>query len=189
MIENQIGKRFAEALSDAIQDTAALNPALEALKALREGFETEPHLGRFFIHPGIPEERKQALARELCDRLGAPEPVRRLVGILVDRQKMPCIRNIAEYFEEFVDHRLNRIRVKVVSAHPIGQGELDKLKTSLERLLGKTTILESTEDPSVLGGLRLVVGSQVADATLQNRLAQLRHAIRNEEALSEVASG
>ena len=36
--------------------------------------------------------------------------------------------------------------------------------------------------------VRLLVGSRVADATIKNRLEQLKNAIRNEEALSELAS-
>ena len=188
MIENQIGKRFAEALMGAIPDTSGLSAALETLTAFSEAFATEPNLYRFFIHPSYPEDRKQALADELCAKFKAPEPVRRLIRILVDRQKMPYVKNIAAYFQGMVDRRLNQIRVKVVSAYPVGQAELDKLKTSLDRQLGKTAILETTVDESVLGGIRLVVGSLVADATVRNRLTQLKRAIRNEEALSEFAS-
>jgi len=189
MIENQIGKRFAQALSDAIGDNGGLTPALDTLNAFRDAFEDDPSLSRFFLHPSYSEEKKQALVEELCGRFKAPDPVRKLMQMLVHRQKMPFVKNIANYFQEFVDHRLNQVRVKVLSAFPIGEAELNKLKTSLDRQLNKTAILETSVDEKAIGGIRLVVGSRVADATVQNRLAQLKHAIRNEEALSEFASG
>ncbi|MFQ5483426.1 MAG: ATP synthase F1 subunit delta [Nitrospinaceae bacterium] len=189
MIENQIGKRFAEALSDAIEDTNRLHAALESLTAMAQAFAAEINLHRFFIHPSFPEDRKQALVEELCARFKAGAEVRNLMRLLVERKKVPYVKNVAAYFETFVDRRLNQVRVQVVSAQPLGRGALNKLKTSLDRLLGKTAILEVSVDASLLGGVKLMVGSRVADATVKNRLAQLKHVIQSEEVLSELASG
>ncbi|MCA9484071.1 MAG: ATP synthase F1 subunit delta [Nitrospina sp.] len=188
MLENQIGKRFAEALSDSIEDPAKLSQALDSLTAISEAFKSDPNLNRFFIHPSFSEERKQDLANELCAKTGAGDEVRKLIALLVHRQKIQYVKNIAQYFQDFVDRRLNRVRVEVISAHPIGQAALDKLKTSLDRQLGRTAIINTAVDESLIGGIRLLVGSRVADATIKNRLEQLKNAIRNEEALSELAS-
>ncbi len=188
MIENQIGKRFAEALSDSIQDDGQLNVALESLTSIGEAFNLDPDLYRFFIHPSFPDERKESMVAEMCDRTKAPGEVRNLMKILVQRQKMPYVKYISSYFQDFVDRRLGQVRVKVISASPIGQAEVGKLKTSLDRQLGKTAIIETSVDEELIGGIRLLVGSRVADATIKNRLEQLKHMIRNEEALSELAS-
>ena len=51
MIENQIGKRFAEALSGAVKDDKRLQTAMENLRWFQDAFDAEPNLGRFFIHP------------------------------------------------------------------------------------------------------------------------------------------
>ncbi len=188
MIENQIGKRFAEALSNSIEDSAKLGLALDSLTAISEAFAGDPNLHRFFIHPSFPAERKESMVEQLCDKTGASTEVRKLMSLLVQRQKILYVKYITQHFREFVDHRLNQVRVKVISAHPIGQAVLDKLKTSLDRQLGRTAILETSIDESLIGGIRLLVGSRVADATIKNRLEQLKNAIRNEEALSELAS-
>ncbi|QPJ63077.1 MAG: ATP synthase F1 subunit delta [Candidatus Nitronauta litoralis] len=188
MIENQIGKRFAEALSDSISESSQLNAALESLTNIGEAFSLDPNLYRFFIHPSFPDEKKEAMVGEMCDRTKAPDQVRKLMALLVQRQKMPFVKHIATYFQGFVDQRLGQVRVKVISASPLGQAELDKLKTSLDRQLGKTAILETSVDEGLIGGIRLLVGSRVVDATIKNRLEQLKRVIRNEEALSELAS-
>lgn len=188
MIENQIGKRFAEALSDSIKDDGQLKTALDSLMDIGGAFNLDPNLYRFFIHPSFPDEKKEAMVEEMCNRTKAPDQVRKLMKILVQRQKMPYVKHIASYFQGFVDNRLGQVRVKVISASPIGQAELDKLKTSLDRQLGKTAILETSVDEGLIGGIRLLVGSRVADATIKNRLEQLKRMIRNEEALSELAS-
>lgn len=181
MIENIIGKRYAVALSNSIDDEGLLHRVRENLKALREAFETDRQLGRFFSHPGIPWEKKNALVKELCDRLQAEEVVRNLLTILTQRQKILFLKNIADYFEGVVDERLNQVRVHVTSAHPLTDANIEQLKTGLNRILGKTVLIETSEDASLIGGIELRVGDQVADATIKNRLAILKRTIEKEE--------
>jgi F0F1-type ATP synthase delta subunit len=47
--------------------------------------------------------------------------------------------------------------------------------------LGKTVLIETTEDQSLIAGIQLQVGDQVADATIKNRLAILKRTIEKEE--------
>ncbi len=189
MIENQIGKRFADALSGAVTDNKRLQTALENLQWFQDAFETEPNLNRFFIHPGFPREKKAALVKEMCDRVKALDEVRNLLKLLVDRSKMVFLKNITEFFEHAVDQRLKQVRVNVVSAYPLNAAQQKKLKSTLERILGKSAILEASVDESLIGGMRLNVGSLVADATLKNGLALLKRSIEQEEVLSESTSG
>lgn len=189
MIENQIGKRFAEALSGSISDDKRLQTALENLRWFQDAFRTEPNLNRFFLHPGFPRENKAALVKEMCDRVSALDEVRNLLKLLVDRNKMIFLKNITEFFENAVAKRMNQVRVNVVSAHPLNDKQLKKLKSTLERVLGKSAIIEASVDESLIGGMRLNVGSLVADATLKNGLALLKRSIEQEEVLSESTSG
>ena len=58
MIENQIGKRFAEALSDSIADDARVEEARDNLRQFHNAMEQDPQFGRFFLHPSIPDKSK-----------------------------------------------------------------------------------------------------------------------------------
>ena len=137
MIENQIGKRFAEALSDSIEEDGKLSSALNNLQTLVSGFQSEPMVSRFFIHPSIPDEKKSAFVKELSDKINAISEVRNLLKVLLERGKMTYLKNILEYFEQFVMKRLNQVRVDVVSASPMSENQINKLKTSLDQVLGK----------------------------------------------------
>ncbi len=185
MIENQIGKRFAVALSESLSDEKRLQTALENLRWFQDAFEAEPHLNRFFTHPSFPQENKAALVKEMCDRVSALDEVRNLLKLLVERNKMMFLKNITEFFEHAVAQRLNQVRVDVASAYPLSEPQMKKLQSALERILGKSAIIDASIDESLIGGLRLSVGSLVADATIKNSLALLKRFIEQEEALSE----
>ena len=181
MIENVISKRYAKALSGSIADESMLNRALENLKDFGDAFESDRQLERFFSHPGISEAKKNALVSQLCDRLKAENVVRNLLAMLTQRRKILFLKNIAGYFEAVVDERLNQVRVNVTSAHPLTSENIKKLEVGLNRILGKTILIVTREDQTLIGGIQLQVGDQVADATIKNRLAILKRTIEKEE--------
>ena len=181
MIENVISKRYAKALSGSISDEASLNRALENLNDFGNAFEADRQLERFFSHPGIPESKKSALVADLCDKLNADNVVRNLLGLLIQRRKILFLKNIASYFEAVVDERLNQLRVNLISAHPLSSDNIEKLKSGLNRILGKTILIETSIDESLIGGIQLQIGDQVADATIKNKLAILKRTIEKEE--------
>jgi len=64
MIENIIGKRYAEALSSAIQEDSRLSSALENLSDICGAFEEDPQLARFFANPAISDENKMGFLKD-----------------------------------------------------------------------------------------------------------------------------
>ncbi|CAI2718065.1 ATP synthase F1 subunit delta [Nitrospina watsonii] len=185
MIENQIGKRFSEALSSSIQDDTRLQEALDHVCDLDDAIESDPKLPKFFLHPSVSDKKKLEFVMSLCDAIPAGKEVRKLAEMLVQRNKMTYLKNVREYFDKTVADRLNQVRVKIVSAYPVSEEQLNKLKSSLDQALGKSAVIESQVDESLLGGVRVSIGSWVADATIKNRLALLRRSIEKEEVLSE----
>lgn len=181
MLENQVGKRYAEALSGNIPDTGTLEKALESLKAFNEAMKTEPQLKQFFKHPSISSEKKKNVVHDICGRLAVSEKVSNLMTLLNERGRMLFLGKIVEYFELEVDNRLNRMRVQVTSAHPLTTANTDRLKAALNKILGKTILIDTEVDESLIGGIMLRIGDQVADDTIRNRLEILKRTIENEE--------
>ncbi len=181
MLENQVGKRYAEALSGNISDTAMLEKALEKLRSFDEAIKTGQELARFFEHPSIPSEKKKNVIQELCSRLAVEEHVSSLMVLLNERGRIEYLGKIIEYFEQVVDRRLNRMRVHVISAHPLTPANTDRLKAALNKILGKTILIDTEVDESLIGGIMLRIGDHVADDTIRNRLDILKRTIENEE--------
>lgn len=181
MLENQVGKRYAEALSGNILDAGALEKALGNLKAFNEAMTIEPELARFFEHPSISLDKKKNVVDELCSRLAVDAKVSNLMALLNERGKILFLGKIVEYFENEVDNRLNRMRVHVTSAHPLTPANTDRLKAALNKILGKTILIDTDVDESLIGGIMLRIGDQVADDTIRNRLEILKRTIEKEE--------
>lgn len=181
MIENLIGKRYAEALSGSVEKDALLNPVLENLQAFKSALDTQDQLARFFSQPSIPLEKKNSMVKDLCDRLKVEQVVYNLLILLSARKKILYLENIAEHFEKIVDRRLNQVRVSVRSAYKLSKANIDKLRSALNGILGKTVLIDVHIDESLIGGVQLKIGDQVADATIKNRLKLLKQKLEKEE--------
>ena len=181
MLENQVGKRYAEALSGNIDDDSQLEGALQNLRDFGEAMKIEKQLPRFFEHPSISTEKKKNVVEELCGRLKTGNKVVNLLVLLNARGKIIFLDKIIEYFEQVVDRRLNQIRIYVTSAHSLTDGNIDRLKTALNKILDKTILIDTQVDESLIGGVILRIGDQVADDTIRNRLRILKQTIEKEE--------
>lgn len=181
MIENLIGKRYAEALSSSVKEDSLLNPVLENLQAVKSAFDTQDQLVRYFSQPSIPLEKKNSMVKDLCDRLKVEQVVSDLMVLLSERKKILFIENIAEYFEKIVDRRLNQVRVSVRSAQALSNANIERLRSALAGILGKTVLIDVHVNESLIGGVQLKIGDQVADGTIKNRLMLLKQKLEKEE--------
>jgi F-type H+-transporting ATPase subunit delta len=68
----------------------------------------------------------------------------------------------------------NILEVKGVVAKEMSQSQLDSLKTSLDKILGKQTELSMEVDSTLIGGIKLRIENTFLDASIQNQLQILR---------------
>jgi F-type H+-transporting ATPase subunit delta len=73
-----------------------------------------------------------------------------------------------------MDERARKVRVQVVSAVPLTDGEREQVNEMVRRRFDLEPVLVETVDPAVLGGVRVQVGDRVIDATVRSRLDALK---------------
>lgn len=80
---------------------------------------------------------------------------------------------ILEHFQRLVKLDLDRHKAKVESAAPLPDALAQSLRTNLTRLYGAGLDISFAQSPALLGGLRVQVGSDLYDGSVQARLAAL----------------
>ncbi|PPF83324.1 F0F1 ATP synthase subunit delta [Subtercola sp. Z020] len=91
--------------------------------------------------------------------------------------QQPRGRRIAELLSNaanIVADASNQSIATVTSAAPIAPEQLDRLTAALGRAYGRELKINQIVDPSVLGGLRVVIGDDVIDGSIEARLNDLR---------------
>ena len=65
-------------------------------------------------------------------------------------------------------------RVEVTSAVSLGEDTVKRIGDRVQEQTGRTVQLSSRVEPDILGGIVLRVGNFILDASIRNRLEQLR---------------
>lgn len=99
--------------------------------------------------------------------------VRRQVGRLNKGQLMSHLRHIAQDAASLKDENL----VSVISAGPLTDTQMHRLRTMLNEKLGETVSIDMTYDPSLIGGFRIISGDLVIDSSIATRLRQLHQSL------------
>lgn len=84
---------------------------------------------------------------------------------------------ILSHFQRRVKLELDRKAARVESAVPLTPELQADVKASLGRLYGPGLQISFTQHPGLLGGLRIQVGSDVYDGSIQSRLAALEESL------------
>lgn len=83
----------------------------------------------------------------------------------------------ADEFAEIIVKRQNRYIARVTSAINLSQAQLERLGRALNAVYGRELKLDVSVDPAVLGGLRVQVGDEVIDGTVETRMSDLSRSI------------
>ena len=83
----------------------------------------------------------------------------------------------ADEFAEIIVKRQNRYIARVTSAINLSQAQVERLGRALNAVYGRELKLDVSVDPAVLGGLRVQVGDEVIDGTVETRMSDLSRSI------------
>jgi ATP synthase F1 delta subunit len=87
---------------------------------------------------------------------------------------MPALFRIRRLIDDLWAQENKLLPVTVTSATELDQALVDDIGKRIEEQTGRRVELSSNVNPDVLGGLMVRVGNMVLDATVRNRLEQLR---------------
>ncbi len=93
---------------------------------------------------------------------------------VAEAARMNLLFDIETAVRELVDQRAGILDAHVASARPLTEAQNEALIRTLGARTGKTIRVRWKQDPALLGGLKVQVGSTVFDASLQGQLRVLK---------------
>lgn len=118
-----------------------------------------------------------AAAGKRAEASGAREELRNFLQLLAQNRRLPLLPEIALQFEALREEAENVATVEVRSARELTHQQAQRLRSALERRLGRTVKLSAQIDPALLGGAVVKYGDFVFDGSLQRSLELMGSAI------------
>jgi F-type H+-transporting ATPase subunit delta len=170
----RVAKVYAEALINAAEKHGRGDSVVEELDTLVDDvFRSQPDLERFLSSAAVRRDQKARVIGAAFEHKTDPLFVD-FLRVLNKHDRLGVIRAIRSICHEIRDQRARRVRVKVRSAVPLDDGQLDRIRHDLRSTFSLEPLLESTVDAALLGGVVIQVGDWLFDGSVRTRLSRLR---------------
>ena len=167
---------YSRALFEVAKEHDIVDRVHDELGEFADALEEDRELRLFFFSPYFSsEEKKEGVARVVD---GADEHVVRFLELLAERHRMPVIHRIRRAYDAMWAEENKLLPVSVTSAVELDERLVESIGERIQEQTGRRVELSSNVDPDVLGGLVLRVGNMVLDASVRNRLEQLRKQVQ-----------
>lgn len=126
--------------------------------------------------PKVVSSDLQAAFLKVCgEKLN--ENAQNLIKVLVEYGRLSILPAITSAFEELKAQDEGVLDAQIIAAAKISDKEVKDLVKRLETKFGKKITASVTVDPEILGGIKIVVGDTVIDASVKGQLQNLAYAL------------
>jgi F-type H+-transporting ATPase subunit delta len=168
----EIAQVYARALFEVAVEHDALDEIHEQLGAFAGAMNDNRELAVFFFSPYFSvDEKKEGLERGVTD---ANPAFANFLQALIERHRMPAIFRIREAFASLYDEERKLLPVTITSAITLDDATVESLGRRIGDQVDRHIEVSATVDPDIIGGVVLRVGNVILDASIKNRLEQLR---------------
>jgi F-type H+-transporting ATPase subunit delta len=175
-----VARRYAKALWELASQESRLDAVAQELQRFERLLADEPALRNVLLLPWTKAATKRAIVVAVSERLSLSPLARNFLALVAQRRRLALLGEMRAAYDALVDAAAGRVRARVRSAAPLGEAQRTALRERLGRRLGKTVLLDTAVDPTLLGGFVAEAGSRLLDMSVRGQLAALRERLTRE---------
>ncbi len=169
MIAAEVAKKYANALFLSTGERGLVNQAYEQFSGLKTVLEADSSMLNFLSSPKVDDEQKLDLIRRVFGERMEQLFVE-FLAVLVRKRRAGFMVEIIDEFNRLVEFEKGISRVTAITAVPLTETERGNLLGSLAEKTGKKIELESKVDPSIIGGMIVILHDEIVDGSVRHGL-------------------
>jgi F-type H+-transporting ATPase subunit delta len=168
----EIAAVYARSLFEVAKEQGKLDEVREQLGQFADAMQDDHDLQVFFFSPYFStQEKEDGLDRAVA---GADETLVNFLKLLIENHRMPVIFRVRRGYDELWEEENKLLPVQITSAVALDEATVKQIGDRIAEQTGQRVDLSASVEPDILGGIVVRVGNQVLDASVRNRLEQLR---------------
>ncbi len=168
----EIAQVYGRSLFEVALEHDKLDEIREQLGEIADALDGNRELAIFFFSPYFSTEEKKDGLRRMLD--GAEETLVNFLELLIENHRTPAIFRIRRRYDELWAQENKLLSVQVTSAVELDKATVKGIGERVGESTGRKVSLSTSVEPDILGGIVLQVGNSILDASIRNRLEQLR---------------
>jgi F-type H+-transporting ATPase subunit delta len=171
----EIAAVYARSLFEVAKERDKLDLVRDQIGEFADALNETRELQVFFFSPYFSTpEKVDGLGRMVTD---ADPVVVNFLKLLIEKHRMPVIFRIRSVLDDLWERENRLLPVRISSAVELDEETVRQLGDRISEQTGRQVELSSSVEPELLGGIVVRVGNSVLDASIRNRLQQLRRQV------------
>lgn len=169
---NQIAQTYAEALFSLGLEDKKLTKLQDEGKALSEIIHDNEDFLLLIDSRFMSREERQDIASKILKDFD--EDIVNFVKVLIANNRTNYIKDVLEAFNSLCNEYKGVKEGLIYSAFPLNKETINKIKNKISQIEGMDVELISRIDPSLIGGVKVVINSHVYDGSIKNQLEKMQ---------------
>jgi F-type H+-transporting ATPase subunit delta len=168
MPNETLARRYATAVFQLAQEAGKIPAIQHDLHTFVDTLGAEESVRKFFRSPVVDRKEKEQIVAEAFAKL---DPIAlHTILLLIRKRRENAVEEIVAQFDVLERQARGAEPLRISSARPLSQGELDALVQRLSAAYHTTFDVTQSVDPGLIGGVRITMGDKAADGTIAGRL-------------------
>ena len=169
-------RRYAQALLDVAFEEKCEDEVYEQYKLFYEQMKADKQFERLITEKILSTDELKASVAKVLE--GGNTYLISFLMTLIDRNRIEEVMEMFLDFEGGYKEKKNILEAEAVTAIEMTEEQIEKVKKELGEKYGKTIVLKTSVDPSIIGGMVLYIGNEMLDASVKAKFEGLKKQLK-----------
>ncbi len=183
MRSSVIARRYAKALILIGKEDGQSEKYREELDGIIALLNQNPAFEEAVNNPLYDFAKRKKMFTTVMGALDLSNVMKSYLNLIFDKQRFGHIRSVSEYYNKLADEVQGIVRADLVSATELSSDMYEQIRQALANMTGKEILLETRQDPALIGGIVTRIGDLVLDGSIKTQLKNMRESLKRGESL------
>ncbi len=175
-----LARRYATALFELATERNLLKEVAVDLEAMQQVIDGDKKFHVMAAHPRIPAEAIKKVVKAIAEGAKLQSLTAAFLNQLAHNHRLAILDHIIESFQTDLAKKNGLHVADITATHALSGEQQETLSAHLGKMVGGTVRLQVVEDPDLLGGMTIKIGSRLIDASVQGKLVQVERQLKSQ---------
>lgn len=166
--------RYANALFQLAKEAKVIDTVSNDLTSLKVTINSDVEILKFIQNPSIKKSLKVQFFNTVSQKLELSKLTENFIGLIIKKNRVHYILEMIGAFNDLLSELKGIKSANITSAYKLSDEEVSKIKMKLKDKFNSDFNINLLTDSSLIGGLKIQVGSQMIDSSIKNQLNLLK---------------
>lgn len=174
MSKKLVALRYAKALVEIVEKENSLVATQRELDTIVNMVQSNKDLQILVFHPIFSPQKRANAFEAILQAANISLIVRNFFHVVTKATRLDLIYEIVNVYKQIVGEYTGTTEASVKTAHPLSKEQKETLIEVLAHKTNSKIKLKCQHDTSIIGGIKIQIGSVVYDASIKGRLSLLK---------------